>query len=331
VSEVDTRFAPEARASLLDDVRSWLPAFLSSAATEQYDPAGDVRELLGLDEGDLRRVVAVHLCLSEPVRAFLAALAAGLRRPITSSERPPVVGQAVRGAVDWGATMRQRAVGAATAVYVTRPAQRIFDVPENRALAWLVRSLDGYLRRAVGGAFDADNERARWDAQLRAARGRLALAHRIRGCGSITTERPSAGTPVIRSVPGPTLAQEGNNPPSRRASRGTATGIRSGADPGACCIASRRLASVRRCTAKSERGNCPAGSGRIGWTRRVPGARLARTVVLYVAVLAVVPSAASAAGTACRAPGIPHRGVVRGRGRPVARGPRADIGRLGAC
>ena len=195
MSEVDTRFSPETRAGLLDEVRAWLPAFLSAAATEQYDPAGDVRELLGLDEADLRRVVAVHLCLSAPVRTFLDALAEGLRRPITSSERPPVVGQAVRGAVDWGATIRQRAVaGGDRTLYVTRPAQRVFDVPENRALAWLLRALDGYLRRAVGSALDADDEGTRWDAQLRAARGRLALAWRHPWLRGIEPERPSAAT-----------------------------------------------------------------------------------------------------------------------------------------
>jgi hypothetical protein len=147
VSDVDTLFAPETRSALLEEVRSRLPAFLSPAATEQYDPAGDVRELLGLDDTDLRRVVAVHRCLSDPIRAFLAALPEGLPRPITSSERPPVAGQAVRGGIDWGATIRTRAVAAGDrTLFVTRPARRIFDVPENRALAWLIRSLDGYLR-----------------------------------------------------------------------------------------------------------------------------------------------------------------------------------------
>lgn len=195
MSEVDTRFAPELRAALLGEVRAWLPAFLSPAATEQYDPAGDVRELLALDDADLRRVVAVHLCLSETVQAFLAALGDGIRRPITSSERPPVVGQAVRGAVDWGATIRTRSVaGGDPTLFVTRPARRIFDVPENRALAWLIRRLDGYLRRAVGGVLGDDGEQTKWDAQLRAARGRLARARRHPWLRDIAAERPTAAT-----------------------------------------------------------------------------------------------------------------------------------------
>jgi len=195
LSEVDTRFEPEYRTTLLDEVRSWLPAFLSPAAAEQHDPAGDVRELLGLVESDLRRVVAVHLCLSAPVQAFLAALAEGLRRPITSSERPPVVSQAIRGPIDWGATTRTRAVaGGNRTLFVARPAQRVFDVPENRALAWLIRTLDGYLRRAAGSVVGDDEEATRWDAQLRSQRGRLALSRRHPWLRQVPPERPTAAT-----------------------------------------------------------------------------------------------------------------------------------------
>lgn len=195
MSEVDTRFAPEFRASLLDEVRSWLPAFLSPAASEQHDPAGDVRELLALDESDLRRVVGVHLCLSDPVQRFLLALAEGLRRPITSSERPPVVSQAIRGPVDWGATMRTRAgAGGDPTLFVTRPAQRVYDVPENRALAWLIATLDVHLRRAAGPTTGEDEDELRWDAQLRAHRGRLRLTRRHRWLSEVAPERPTATT-----------------------------------------------------------------------------------------------------------------------------------------
>ena len=67
-------------------------------------------------------------------------------------------------------------------------------MPENRALAWLLRALDGYLRRAVGASLGADDQGARWDAQLRAARGRLALAWRHPWLRGIEPERPSAAT-----------------------------------------------------------------------------------------------------------------------------------------
>lgn len=196
MSQIDTRFDPAERATLLDEVRRYLPAFLSSASTQQYDPVGDVRELLALEESDLRKVTAVHLCLSAPVQAFLAALPAGLRRPATSSIRPPVVSQAVRGPIDWGATIRTRSLAAGDpTLFVARPARRVFDVPENRALAWLIHTLDAYLRRAAGAALDAtDEEQVKWGDQLRAQRASLLLARRHLWLREVPPERPVATT-----------------------------------------------------------------------------------------------------------------------------------------
>ncbi len=197
MSQVDTRFGEEERDALLDEVREHLPAFLSAAASEQYAPLGDVRELLRLDERDLRRVVAVHLCLSEPVRTFFDALAGGLRYPIASSTRPPVVSRAVRGPVDWGATIRTRGLSAGdSSLFVVRPARRIFDVPENRALAWLLRNLDTYLRRTSASAagVEPDAEEANWNEQLGAFRAKLLLTRRHPWLREVTPERPTPAT-----------------------------------------------------------------------------------------------------------------------------------------
>lgn len=197
MSQVDTRFGASERKVMLGEVRAHLPAFLSAASTEQYDPIGDVRELLRLEPVDLRRVIAVHVCLSDPVRAFLDALAEGLRRPLMSSTRPPVVSQAIRGPIDWGATMRTRALAAADpTLFVARPARRIFDVPENRALVWLVRSLDTYLRRAAGGGVseEADEEYVSWMRELRVHRDRLLLTRRHPWMQEVPAERPNAAT-----------------------------------------------------------------------------------------------------------------------------------------
>lgn len=197
MSNVDTSFAESERAALLAEVRDYLPAFLSAASTQQYDPVGDVRELLRLEEHDLQRVVAVHLCLSEPVRVFFSALPQGLRHPIASSTRPPVVSQAVRGPVDWGATVRRRALSAGDrSLFVVRPARRIFDVPENRALVWLLRMLDIHLRRAQAGSggSEADEETAKWTEQLAGQRTRLLLTRRHPWLREVQAERPTAAT-----------------------------------------------------------------------------------------------------------------------------------------
>ncbi len=147
----DTHFAADERARLLNEVRAYLPGFLGSAARLGRAPIDVIDDLLGLQPSDLQRVTAVHVLLSEPVQRFVDALPHGLRRPATTTERPPVATQAVRGGIDWGATTRARAQrGWDQGVYVVRSAERKFETPENQALAWVLRELDAMSLRAVG-------------------------------------------------------------------------------------------------------------------------------------------------------------------------------------
>ena len=153
VSQVDANLTEVERAVLVVQVRAELPAFLAPAATERPDPAGDVSALLNLHERDLKRLVAVHLLLSEPVRKFLSGLRGGLRRPITSSLRPKELARSVRGPIDWSATFAHRAArGGDRTQYIVRPARRIFDTPENRVLVWLLHRLARSARRDPAAA-----------------------------------------------------------------------------------------------------------------------------------------------------------------------------------
>ncbi len=188
---VDTGFSEQEREALLDEVRYHLPAFLSSSAVEREDPVGDVSDLLNLRAGDLRRVVAVHLGLSAQVTAFSAGLRAGLRRPITSSTRPRVVTQAVRGPIDWGATVRMQSTSAATGLYVVRPARRVFDTPENRALAWALQRLDGELAAVVPSP---DTAASGWTARLQTNLRAIQAARRHPWLREVPPERPDAFT-----------------------------------------------------------------------------------------------------------------------------------------
>jgi hypothetical protein len=192
VSEVvDTEFAPSEREALLDEVRYYLPAFLSTSAVEREDAVGDVSELLNLKAPDLRRVVAVHLGLSAQVTAFAAGLQGGLRRPITSSTRPRIVTQAVRGPIDWGATLRLRATSGAVGQYVVRPARRIFDTPENRALAWVLQRLESELSDIPDAAELAGKG---WSARLQANLRAIHAARRHPWLRDVPPVRPDAAT-----------------------------------------------------------------------------------------------------------------------------------------
>jgi hypothetical protein len=139
---IDAAFAEDERAGYLSEVREHLPAFLSEVAYERADPVADVSALLNLRSEDLRKVINTHLAFTEPIIRFVQSLPEGLRRPISSSLRPPVISQAVRGPVDWAATHRARyQQGGNPALFVVRPAERIFNTPENQALLWCLETL----------------------------------------------------------------------------------------------------------------------------------------------------------------------------------------------
>lgn len=195
MSAVDTRFAEAERSELLQEVRSQLPAFLSAAASEQTDPLGDVSELLNLTKRDLDRVTAVHVALDASVRQFVTGLAAGMRSPVSSTERPRVATQSVRGPIDWGATIRhQTQTGTVAGIYIVRPARRVFDTPENRALAWALDALDRFLRLARPATTDgavADADRG-WAQELGAAGVRVRESRRLYWLRSVQPERPDA-------------------------------------------------------------------------------------------------------------------------------------------
>lgn len=200
MSRIDTRFSKPERDSLVLEVQAALPAFLSAATTEQPDVIGDVSDLLNLTRGDLDRVVAVHLALTPEVRSFVAGLRHGLRNPIMSSIRPRTVTQAVRGSIDWGATIRHRAgAGGVSTDYVVRPARRVFDTAENRALAYLLEALDIALRRAVTAHSDerSGTHDAGWFGEVASTLAHIRAARRYHWLRDVPAERQS-GRSLLR-------------------------------------------------------------------------------------------------------------------------------------
>ncbi len=175
MSQIDSSMDTGLRAVMLSEVRTLLPAFLSAASIERDGPVNAAVELLGLPEADLRRVLAVHLMLSQPMRELVAALPMGVRKPLTSSVRPPVAGRTVTSGIDWAATARHRATSSPlTDIWVTRSANRIFDIPENRALAWVLRTLEERGAIAVPPVGDAPGA---WG---HAIRDMTSIVHRAR-------------------------------------------------------------------------------------------------------------------------------------------------------
>lgn len=194
---IDVAFEDAERGSYLDEVRAHLPAFLSEVAYGRAEPLGDVSALLNLRAEDLRRVISTHLAFTEPIIRFVDTLPEALRRPISSSLRPPVVTQAVRGPVDWAATYRTRyQQGGNPALFVVRPAERVFDTPENQALVWFLQELTNRIEAIRPVEADSGNIMGgeSWFPHVIDLSRHLAEAHRHRWLSAVKPVRPTALT-----------------------------------------------------------------------------------------------------------------------------------------
>jgi hypothetical protein len=186
----------EEREALLEEIRSHLPAFLHRGATEQQDPAGDVRELLNLEQDDLDRVVAVHRCLDPAVLAFGHAAEAGLERPFAGSAPAAVVSQSVRGQIDWPGTLRHRAKAPGdSAHYSVREPGKAFDTAENRALVWLLGALEKSVDEAVVWSRRTGSG---WSRKIDTLRDQLAACRRAQWLKAVPAARPT--TAVLQSL-----------------------------------------------------------------------------------------------------------------------------------
>jgi hypothetical protein len=200
LSFIDTSMDPILQESMLDEVRGALPAFLGSASREQTDPVSAAAELLGLSVVDMKRVVAVHVMLSEPIRALVQALPAGLRRPMTSTVRPRQFSRSISAGIDWKASIAHRATASPLGdVWVTRPARRAFDLPENRALAWVLETVEGRGRVAVR----SDHGNSPWAEEIRAMSAAVHAARHVSWVEALDSAWP--GDDVYRGLRGDRL------------------------------------------------------------------------------------------------------------------------------
>jgi hypothetical protein len=190
VSVVDTQLAPDRRAAYLDEVRYWLPAFLSGASYERTNALESIQTLLHLDAPDLRRTVAVHVLLHPAVKEFISHVRAGVRSPAVSTDRPRQLSRAVAGGIDWGSTSRARATGSPLEMgFVVRPAVRLFDVPENRVLAWLLGALERQTTLATSTLRSMST--TGWQSDIHHASETLAAVRRTTWLRGLSTARPS--------------------------------------------------------------------------------------------------------------------------------------------
>lgn len=167
------------RARILDEVAASLWQYVGRHAGDNTSIEATVESLTGLDPMDFDVLLHLHAMLSSSIERFFDKSLERLTawpRPTNSIVRR-VGDTAIRGCIDWGATVsaRSRSGGGAPTTYASSAAQKHLDTPAMRLLLWILhqieRSSELLLEASPGVALDP----RRWEATVSARRS-LALA-----------------------------------------------------------------------------------------------------------------------------------------------------------
>lgn len=113
-----------------------------SRLVQERRPEDLVDLLARLNEGDVSYLRALRFLSSPEAASLLDAATSLLRRLPQSTRRARAVAREVRGRVDWAATVQERlSRGGDPTVFVVSRSDRHADVPENRALAYVLKRM----------------------------------------------------------------------------------------------------------------------------------------------------------------------------------------------
>ena len=125
-------------AGLRDDV--W--RHLTQAANSEDEIALEASRLLRMSTADVRTLAQLHFVLSDEAARLLAQMPSLARRlSTTAQDDREVSAERVRGAIRWGETVSLRAATGMPNLFVTSPARRAFDTPENQLLAFSLAAI----------------------------------------------------------------------------------------------------------------------------------------------------------------------------------------------
>jgi hypothetical protein len=127
------------RQARIADVRDRIWLYVSPAS--QFEPSAllAAAALLKLPETDLRRLGELQFVLSEEVGQFLAAMPRLVRQLATSSTREEQwTPERLHGPVLWSRTLALRSATGSPLPFVTSPAERDYQTPENELLVYVL-------------------------------------------------------------------------------------------------------------------------------------------------------------------------------------------------
>lgn len=142
------RTVPWNRFACISELRDRIWRYLSPASTpeEQLLEAG---ALLQMRHEDIAALGTVHFLLGDAVGRLVKDLPLLVRRMATTSvSEEEWSAERVRGAIQWAKTHGARAATAVSHLYVTAPAHRAYQTPENELLAFIVDAIVGASRKS---------------------------------------------------------------------------------------------------------------------------------------------------------------------------------------
>jgi hypothetical protein len=136
------RSLPWSRGDRIAEVRDRIWLYLSPSAGLEQDTSLEAAALLQLTEQDVLTLARLHFLLTPEVQALLDGLPRLLRQlATTTAHQEQHSAERVRGAILWGSTIAARAASGLPHLYVTAPAHRVFQTPENELLVFVLDAI----------------------------------------------------------------------------------------------------------------------------------------------------------------------------------------------
>jgi hypothetical protein len=130
------------RAEAIDSVRADIWRFITMAAVDEREAELEAAALLQLAPHEIRTLANIQFVNSPEVSTLLMQLPLLVRQlQVTSTAEEEISADRVRGPIQWTRTLSARAASGIPHLYVTAPARRAHDTPENEVLVYALNAI----------------------------------------------------------------------------------------------------------------------------------------------------------------------------------------------
>lgn len=135
---------------ILDNVKRYLWLYVQAGATiEELENA--VQNLTMLERKEINYLSIVHFLLSDEIKIFAKIVPRILRRMSHATQKEVIVNRGcVKGKIDWHLTIKERCTqGYDQTIFVCRPPSRIYNLPENQLLKFVLTQIKRLLEETT--------------------------------------------------------------------------------------------------------------------------------------------------------------------------------------